>query len=734
MVTKSGTNKLHGGVSIYLEPESLQEQDPDGPYDHNQEEGRENLEANASLGGPILRDRLFFFGFVRYSDFWFTDYYTSIADLHESSTPYWGAKLDWTISSEHRLEGTYISDAVDVDFTRYNYDGETRTLLDERGTGVRQRGGDSVILKYSGLLNPSLLLSAQAGRNEFDRTNFSDGDECPYAYDSRGETNVPLGCWVRSTRGNDGDEREAYRVDLDWFVGRHSLRAGADYELNVASSVIDYSGGIYWRYYLNGSEDQDPEDYRYPDLPWDQNLVRESYYSSGGRYEVNSSAAYIQDSWAVTPNLTLNLGVRWEAYENKNGLGGTFIETDDQWAPRLGIIWDPSGNGRAKLYASFGTYHLPVSAEVNIWFAGATYNTGTWYAFDGDVADDGSPISLGDQLSRSVFADGVTPDPRENTSDNFEPMAQNEVIVGYEQQLGGDWTVGIRGVARWYEQVIEDYTIYEGLWNAYGVECLDPALLGTDDYCWVNGWRIGNPGRDFEGWYDIDGDGELDRVTIPAEELGYPAAERDYFAVELTFTRRFADNWMLQGSYTWSHLYGNYEGTISDEFGNDLAGMNQSFDYPFMMEHSAGDLPGDLRHIFKLYGVYAWDFGMQVGGNLSYQTGRPINSYGRHPTDPWAVEEPYPSFFTDGEPRPRACCGRTDDVWGFDLMLKYDFRALGISWDVRLDGFNIFNEHNTQWVDVAAERAANGVPNEYYGEPIIFQPARTIRLGFGLAF
>ena len=114
---------------------------------------------------------------------------------------------------------------------------------------------------------------------------------------------------------------------------------------------------------------------------------------------------------------------------------------------------------------------------------------------------------------------------------------------------------------------------------------------------------------------------------------------------------------MLNASYTWSHLYGNYEGTISDGWYNDLAGMNQAFDYPYAIEHSDGDLPGDIRHNFKLFGVYAWDFGLPAGGNFFYRTGKPINSYGRHPDDPWAAATNYYSFYTDGEPRPRGCWG-----------------------------------------------------------------------------
>lgn len=733
MVTKRGTNDFRGALSAYWEPDGLQEQDPDTYWRDNQEEGREDLEANASLGGPILRDRLFFFAFLRYSDTWHTDYYATTADRLATSAPYWGVKLDWSVSSRHRLEGTFFSDAVDVDATEYEYDPEIRSLLGVRGTSVYERGGGNAILGYSGLLAADLLLSAQTGRNDFDRSVSSPADACPLAMDRRGGTTVPLGCWVNFTRGDNSDTREAYRADLDWFAGRHSLRAGADYELNVATATQDYSGGIGYVYYLNGSPEQSPDEYMFPDLPWDTNLVLEATYVTGGEYEVNSRAAYLQDSWSVTPSLTLNLGVRWEGYENKNGAGRTFIETNDQWAPRLGAVWDPSGAGRSKLYASIGTYHLPVSAMPGIFWAGALSMIQGWYAFDGNVAADGSPVALGEQLAYSVFADGEAPDTREVTADNFKPMSQNEVAVGYERWLGGNWSVTLRGVARWFVDIIEDYSIYEGMWSTYGVDCLNPDLVNTEDYCW-NGLRIGNPGRDFEGWYDVDGDGELDRVFVPAEALGYPEAERNYYALEIGLSRRFADNWMLIGSYTWSHLYGNYEGVISDEDVDAGANATLAFDYPYMMEHSSGDLPGDLRHNLKLYGVHMWDFGLQAGGRLSFHTGAPINSYGRHPSDPWAAATSYPSFYTGGEPRPRGCCGRTDDVVWLDLLLKYDFRALGTDWNVRLDGFNVLNSHDVLRVEHMAETPENGVARDDYGEPRTFQSPRSVRLGFGVTF
>lgn len=734
MVTKSGTNTVRGGVSAFWEPESLQEQEPDTFRDHNQEERRHSLEGNASLGGSIVRDRLFYFGFVRYSDTAFTDVYTNVADLHETSAPYWGAKLDWYLTASHRLEGTYLSDRVDVDFVRSDYEEETRRVLGPRGTGVRRRGGGNAIFKYTGIFGDKALLAAQAGRNRFDRTNFSDGDQCPVVVDDRGDVPLNLGCWVRSTRGTDDDRRDAYRLDVDWFAGDHSLRAGIDYELNQAFTNVDYSGGAYYRYLLNGSPDQDPEDFRYPVLPWDQDLVQVQHYRNGGTFEIDSRAAYLQDSWAVASDLTLNLGLRWESYANKNGLGDTFIETNDQWAPRLGVIWDPSGTGRARLYGSFGVYHLPVSGQAGITLASGLSLDEAWYLFDGALAADGSPADLGEQLDFFIFRDGVTPDPRATIASSFDPMSQNEAIVGYERMLGDDWTVGVRGLARWYGGVIEDFTIDQALWNVYGVACLDPALLGTAGYCYNQGWRLGNPGSDFAGWFDIDGDGDLDRVFLTGDQLGYPEARRDHYAVELTFRRRLADSWMLQGSYTWSHTYGNYEGTVSDEFASDFAGITQSFDWPYHMEHASGDLPADRRHNLKVFGAYEWDVGLSVGANLYLYSGRPISSWGRHPTDPWAFVTNNLAHYTDGEPRPRGCCGRTDDVWGLDLLLEYVFSAGGIDWTARLDAFNVANGSAVDRVWMQAERADNGVNDVNYGLPTYYQPPRTVRFGIGASF
>jgi hypothetical protein len=541
LVTKSGTNTLRGGLSVYWSPKNLQEletdtyqRDFDGVlslYRANSSEDRASLEANASLGGPLVRDRLFLFGFVSYRDWSRLDTFDpTLARRSGAGDPYWGAKLDWNITSSHRLEGTVISDHTDVDERVFEVDPETGTVGGLISTGYTTRGGENWILKYTGILGDKVLLSAQAGFNPFSR--MTPEDTCPIANDFRGGLYRRLGCWINAYPGFSSDDRTAYRLDIDVFAGSHSLRAGIDAESNTSDGSVRYSGGAYYAYFLNGAEGLPPEYYRFPELPWDQTLVRVQHSDRTGRFEVVSNAAYLQDSWAVRPALTLNIGVRWERFESKNSLGETFMNVSDQYAPRLGAVWDIGWDGRSKLYGHLGLYHLPMSTEVAIYGAGGYFYDRGWYPLVGEINPDGSPEELGVELEYRVFADGEVPDTREYLDSEFEPMSQSELIVGYEQLVGEQWSLGVRGVARQFNEIIEDVSIDEALWEVYGIECHGPDAIESGDHC-LGAFRLTNPGTPFTGWYDLDGDGELDPISLTANELGYPDAERKYYALEL---------------------------------------------------------------------------------------------------------------------------------------------------------------------------------------------------------
>ena len=724
MVTKSGTNTLNGDVTIFYQPESLQETSPDGWNRHNTEEHFDSLEANASLGGAIVRDKLFFFGFIRYDDTEYMENVGGFNTVYTNNQPYYGAKVDWSITPNHRLEGTYLVDDTSLDSVRYEYDPDTRTQGDEVGTGFQSRGGDNWIGKYTGIFTDSFLVSAQYGYNGFDRTDGSPQlSDCAYALDYR-ETGAatPIGCWVVYAGTVAGDERTAYRADGDWYLGNHSLRFGFDGEENVSDEEWSYSGGARVDYYVNGT--RFTETANGTPLGPDDQVYAIRHRTTGGSFNTYSNAIYAQDSWAISPELTLNFGVRWEMYENKNALDQTFIKIDNQYAPRVGAIWDPSGDGRSKLFASFGQYHLPIASNTNIRLAGLEFDQRDYFVLPPGAGPDefGFPTGTGEFISSVVYADGVIPNPDAVRATNLNPMSQYEYILGGEQMAGEDWSLGARFVFREFGEVIEDMTIDQALTEVYGVE---PGALA---------YYLANPGSDFEGYYDLDGDGVLDPISFTAEQLGYPDATRKYYAVELTAKRRFADNWMAQIAYTWSQSYGNYEGYVKSDIGQDDAGLTQDFDFPGLMDNSYGFLPNDRRHNLKVFGAYAWDMGLQVGGYLYYQTGRPRNAFAVHPTDSWAQDYDNSSFFYwDGTPAPRGSVGTTDDMLGLDAMVKYDFQLGGMDCNVRLDIFNLLDSDAVTYYSETSGTASGG-QDESFGQPVYYQEPRRVRFGVGLSF
>jgi len=716
MVTKSGSNRLRGGVSAYFQPESLQEQSPNYFNGFNQEENFESTEVNFSLGGPIFKDRAFFFGFYQLNDIESSSVGVTRETVSIRDDPYFGGKLDVNVTPSHRLEATYFTDEVTVQQTDSNiasFDDRTRTGV--VGQGTYDAGGNNNVIKYTGIFGSNFVVSAQVGNNEFNRTTASDGDNFPYILDNRGDSTIALGNWVNWQAGEADDEREALRVDLDYFLGKHSLRAGLDDETNTSADLTFYSGHEYFRYFINGS--------RFPQVSPDAELTRFRVFEGGGTFETLSNAFYLQDSFELTDRLLVNAGVRFEDFNNKNALGESFIESKDQYAPRLGAIYDLRGDGRSKIFGNWGRYHLYIASNTNIRLAGAELFTEDWYVMPAgcDVVNPTQGSCLGDLLEANVFGNGTVPDVRTTKSEDVDPMYQDEISIGYEQMVGDNWSVGIRGTHREFGEIIEDITIDAAL-VAQGLA--DP---GAFEY------RLVNPGADFTGFYDPHDGSPLIPVAFSASELGYPEAQRDYYALEFTFNRRYADNWMFQGSYTWAHSYGNYEGYVRSDNGQDDAGITTLYDFAGLLDHGAGNLPNDRRYNVKLYGAYQWDNGLMLGSSVSARDGRPFGAFGVHPTDEFAALYGAESFFNQGVAVARGNGGRTDDVINIDLTAKYDFDLGRTNVSLRADAFNLLDDDTATELDELADEESGAI-NTTYLDATRFARARRVRFSVGFTF
>ena len=191
---------------------------------------------------------------------------------------------------------------------------------------------------------------------------------------------------------------------------------------------------------------------------------------------------------------------------------------------------------------------------------------------------------------------------------------------------------------------------------------------------------------------------------------------------------------MLQGSYTWSHSYGNYEGWVRSDNGQDDAGITTLFDQPGLLDGAHGNLPNDRRHNLKIFGAYALDNNLSFGANVSYRSGRPKNGFGEHPTDAFAAAYGSESFYQQGTLVPRGSFGTTDDVYKLDLTTQYPLTFGNANLTLRADIFNVFDADAVTEVNELADEDGTADANPNFGRITGYQSPRRVRFSATIRF
>jgi hypothetical protein len=738
--TKSGTNEFKFGINAFYEPDALREDKPDGglvnglPYIDNSADKNTFWDVNLFASGAIIEDQLFFY--VLYnprSDVYDYNGRTNniggdlIRDVYkdEDEDAFWGAKVDWYINDSNILEFTAFSDASSTVNTTY---ASTNGVLAEPTIGFTDTGGKNYILKYTSIISDDLSVSAMYGLNKANRTVASALDSNPVIYrrfDSNGAF-VRGGNFANFLVDVGSDEREVFRVDADWYLGDHEIRIGVDSETLTAEATTINSGGAYYLIYMD--DETDPAN----PTPYE---VRRRTYSAGGAFESKNFAYYIQDQWQATDNLVINAGLRNDSFENFNGAGESFIKLSNQWALRLGAVYDLAGDGDSKLWASYGRYYLPVAANTNIRLSGAETYIHDFRAFEGfaDPAIDLPVFNDGGAASspQQVFSDGDVPTTDAIVDTSIKPMYSDEFIAGYQFQLTDEWSMAVQGTYRELATTIEDVAIDYGF-NQYLEREFDRSCEECSGFHY---YILTNPGSDLTFTAD---DGET--YTIPADDLNYPESIRKYAAVDVTFERAWDGVWLLNAAYTWSHSWGNNEGYIRSDNGQDDAGLTTLFDQPGLLDGAYGNLPNDRRHAVKVFGSYQVTDDLNIGVNMQWQSGRPKNAFGYHPTDLFAQAYGSESFFANGELVPRGSLGTTSSVLTIDVTASYN---LNISDDyditLRADVFNVLNSDTATEVREIYDQetsagAGTGLVDPTFGMDSNWQTPRFVRLSASLKF
>ncbi|WP_057917328.1 TonB-dependent receptor [Lysobacter antibioticus] len=684
VVTKRGTNEWKGGASVYWEPNWLRERSPDvrqrDPHlaavgDGNQEtipwfrytspdNAFDSAKFNLYQGGPIVRDKLFFFALLqgRYDES--QDYYYRSAFKTRNSSPQGVIKLDWNITDDHSLEFTGVYAPRDVSTREYRgvdanedgypdrpYDsGDALDFFQARDTGG---GGHLGLLKYTGRFGDDFILSAQGGRMELVRDydkQLPRGVDCPAVYDSRGTVQGiarHLGCWnidrlqYVDTTIKQKDIRDGYRIDGEWRTDAHTIRFGLDYEKNRSNTLSEKQSGDneYFRYF---NADPNGKILGVSGFTPGAEYVRlRRLFTGSGMFSAINTAVYLEDNWQATDNLLLYGGLRRETFDNKNMLGKTFIKIDNQWSPRLGFTWDVNGDSSFKLYGTAGRYFIPVPNMLAITLSNYYDYVLSYHTFQGMDPGTSAPSNLSQPLT--VNTNGVVanefhshngprpPDPRTIASTGLEPMSQDEFILGAQWSMFDDWTFGARGIRRIVNNGFDNYCTYTP-YVAWAEE--NGSALTRNDFRRLQSSCIFiNPNQDATVGMHLDGDinGPLTNVTLPARYFNLPSYKRKYNAIELTAEKK-TPTWSLRGSYTWAHSYGNVEGYANSTEVDGAIAHSIDFNNRSLQEGSYGDLANDRRHTLKVFGSYNLNEEWRVGGNLTVQSGLPRSCRGRLPT------------------------------------------------------------------------------------------------------
>ena len=220
---------------------------------------------------------------------------------------------------------------------------------------------------------------------------------------------------------------------------------------------------------------------------------------------------------------------------------------------------------------------------------------------------------------------------------------------------------------------------------------------------------IGNPGSDWiQSKYD-----ESQSLGLMPEGVKSVEAVRRYSAITVSLDKRFSRRWLGGVSYTLSRLYGNYSGLASsDEFGRQAPYTSRYFDTWFMNVGEDGDevlglLPTDRTHQFKVYGAYAFDFGLTAGFNAFAMSGTPVQT------------EVYLNGMQGWYPYGRGDWGRTPGLWQLNTYLEYNLKLSDrFTMQLSLNIDNITNNDTAQRI------------HQLYNEGVIYVDEQLIFDGF----
>jgi outer membrane receptor protein involved in Fe transport len=676
-ITKSGGNVFSGDVTGYDSPNSLRADNSTfgqrSIIASSVTENNYNLkDYGLDAGGYFVKDRLWFFGAYDRTDE--TDLNTRIntaINLPNYQLPIGGALSTGTKSNLYAGKLTLrVTDSQNFTASLF---GDPRTengpLFPIAGApasfdGGLKLGGNDANVRYTGIFGTNFIATAEAGQHREKSIYSGAGTSLAEEIDSTVTPNIVTSGGFPFF-ANETYKRTIYKTDLSTFFSKHEIKFGGDYE-DLQGTLQNFQGGGGQRIYQFSSGGVTYYRHRYyvndlaPNFSASDPTTWQLLAPEVTSPETKNVSGYLQDAWKVLPNLTANVGLRYESQQVIGRGGVTAFKINDNWAPRLGLTWDVMNNGRSKAYANFGRFYEAIPMDINIRsFGGETVCF--CYNFSPDPAND-KPDPAAPKRSSLLGGEGSI----EPVDPNLKGQHIDETLFGYDQELMPNLSVGVKATFRRLGSVIEDM------------------LIGTTGL-----YFVANPGSGIgkeAGFYS-------------GGTVATPKAQRTYKGVEFHANKSFSNNTQFFASYTWSRLEGNYDGTFQASTGQLDPNINSAFDYADFIVNNHGLLSNDRTHQVKFYGSYVVTNGIANGLNIGvaahYYSGTPLTAQG------------YSFAYSNWEYylTPRGALGRGPADYEANLQFGYPIHTGATKVNLIADIFNVLNLQRKLALDERYNRA-----------------------------
>lgn len=704
VVTKGGGNDFHGelGMGIRIDkfdgnprPSLLRFTSGSGATFTQTIENYSQPKSNyiqttpsANLGGPIIKNKLWFFGSwspAITEQTVHTTFFTNQpaatrtvtgGDVYRQklTSQYGFGRLDAQPFSKLRLAGTFLWNPV-----------VTEGLLPFNPSSF---GGSDPPIDFGGtvgLLGGSALRRFQGGRNNANSFTFSatytptHNMVTSFRW-SRGFLNqrdsnyfVPTGNQYSCVTGNNPTTNFGPNACTEGFASPSTTRNTKDISIRStwegdatfifnAGGRHQLKGGYQHMKIFNDVQKSFSEivflaygDYRVNNTPFQwqaANVIPNpaaigagaiQRFGTKGKAANLNQAIYVQDKWQPTSRLTLNLGIRFEKEDlpSFNQFPASFaFGWGEKVAPRLGFAYDLTGNGKTKVFGNYGRYYDRVKFIIAQGSFGADFYRVDFF----DILPSSGPFTnfttatvtgnFADPIGGSCPTTGFIGSGLARCSSDFrvasndpaaDPFVSGAIDPNAKPYQQREFTFGVEHEF-WGNYVFRGRYTDKKLVNA--IE--DAGAIGADE---SEVYITGNPGQGLHAKF--------------LKQLGYaePYAkpERSYRAVELVVERRLSSNYYFNLNYTISRLFGNYSGlSNTDELTgratseyNGLArsdpGVSRAFDLPFIGNTAAGGsdrgrLATDRPHVFNGYGAYIYDWNGRKNNSTEFSVFQTIQS------------------------------------------------------------------------------------------------------------